>query len=488
MQNNDTYHIILINRYRIERELSHKAGRKTFLAQDTYSQDLVIIKILQFDSFFQWDNLKLFEREANTLKNLDHPAIPKYLNYFEVDEENIQGFALVQTYIDAPSLESTMQEGRKFSGVELIELAEKLLEILAYLHEQIPPVIHRDIKPSNILISNRSGHSIGDVYLVDFGSVQTVASKDNGTITIVGSYGYIPLEQFSGQTTTASDLYSLGMTLIYLITGVHPAELTQVNGRVKFSNNDLSNQFSRWLEKITYPYPDQRFESAKLAKTALTSKDGTSGDYLHLRPANSQVKLYRDRHKLEIVYEENYPLNIPGCLGCSSIFLLIIFSPVFLPLFMNYWILLLFFTGFLLSVFYLLRKASYQMKDKYYRVISIERDREIKVGSYYGKPSNIEWSERYSFFKNINLLVYNPGYTFDKYFDETGKEIRRGEVKVNPNLSIHAGHIEYPIGNQKLSPAELWWLGKELSDFFGLELQVIYPTPKVLPEQTCGGC
>ncbi len=478
MQNNDAHRITLINRYQTERELSQKAGRKTFLAQDTYSQDLVIIKILQFDRLFEWDDLKLFEREANTLKNLDHPAIPKYLDYFEVDDENICGFALVQTYIDAPSLDTVLKEGRKFSEVELIELAEKLLEILTYLHEQIPPVIHRDIKPSNILISNRSGNSIGDVYLVDFGSVQTVASKDNGTITIVGSYGYIPLEQFSGKTTTASDLYSLGMTLIYLITGVHPAELPQVNGRVEFSSSYISSKFFRWLEKITYPYPDKRFSSAKLAQTALTSKDGSSGDYLHLRPANSQVKLYRDCHKLEIAYEENYPLNISCSRGCLYGFFLITLlsiSPILWHLLMSSLMFLLFFTGFLFSGFHIFWNHYYQMTHKYYKVISIERNIAIKVGSYYGKPSNIKWSSRSSF-ESINLLAYNPGYTFDKYLDKAGREIRRGTVTVNPKLSIHAGHLEYSVANQKLSPAELWWLGQELSDFLDLELQIIYPT------------
>lgn len=85
-------------RYQIKHKLSKKAGRQTLLAEDIESQELVIIKILQFNSLFQWDDLKLFEREAKTLKNLDHPAIPKYLDYFEIDYEQIQGFALVQTY------------------------------------------------------------------------------------------------------------------------------------------------------------------------------------------------------------------------------------------------------------------------------------------------------------------------------------------------------------------------------------------------------
>lgn len=98
--------ITLLNRYQISEQLSHKAGRTTYLAQDIKSQNLVVIKILQFDSFFQWADLKLFERKAKTLKNLNYFAIPQYLDYFEIDDDNFRGFALVKTYIDAPSLET----------------------------------------------------------------------------------------------------------------------------------------------------------------------------------------------------------------------------------------------------------------------------------------------------------------------------------------------------------------------------------------------
>lgn len=480
---------ILADRYQICQKLSHKPGRQTFLAEDIHSQDLVVIKILQFDNFFQWQDLKLFEREGNILKNLDRPAIPKYLDYFEIDEENVKGFALVQTYIQAMSVETTIEKGRRFSEAEVIEFAEKMLDILIYLHEQIPPVIHRDIKPSNILIDNRSGNSIGDVYLVDFGSVQTLASKDNGTITIVGSYGYIPLEQFGGQTTTASDLYSLGMTLIYLITGVHPAELPQVNGRVKFSDSDLSSKFSRWLEKMTHPYLEKRFDSAKLAKTALKSKDGSSGDYLHLRPANSQVKLYRDRHKLEIVYqdiEENSQV-ISCYLSIIIVGLLGYFSG------WNFWTYLfygMFYLPPLLCVLNFFINLFFPNIDRCHRIASIDLNGSIKTGILQHEESRkVTWNKQTSLVKAINLLAYNPGYTFDRYLDETGTIIKRGEVKIQPKLSIYANHLEYQIGNLNLSQSELWWLGQELSDFLGIELQIIYPTPKVPPEQpSCGGC
>lgn len=486
-----TQQINIINRYRIQKQLSHKLGRSTYLAEDADTGDLVIVKTLQFNDSFQWDDLKLFEREAKTLKNIVHSAIPKYLDYFDINDANFRGFALVQTYIDAPSLEDIVREGRKFSEPELIELAEKLLDILAYLHQQNPPVIHRDIKPSNILINNRSGNSIGDVYLVDFGSVQTIAHKDNGTITIVGSYGYIPLEQFSGETTVASDLYSLGMTLIYLITGVHPAELPKLNGKVQFDKSNISQQFCLWLEKITYPYPDKRFESATTAKAALTQKEEASGNFLELKPKDSQIKLYRDRDKLEIVYQRDFNLNFPG--GCLlSIGKILVFFwivplvfTIKLPTFILFLLIIIIFNSFdLLPNYY--RKLLKNFKTNY-SIVSVKKNRTIKMGNFYKTKTNVNWNKD-SMIQSVNFLAYNPGYTFDQYLDNTGKEIRRGRVIIKPELSMYAGQTEFAIKSTQLSQAELWWLGKELSDFLDLELQIIYPTPKVPPESSCGGC
>ena len=290
---------ILVDRYRIRKKLSQKPGRQTFLADDLQSQNLVVIKILHFNLDFNWDDLKLFDREIQTLQNLNHQSIPAYLDHFELDIGDIHGFALVQNYIDAPSLQSTIESGRKFSESEIIELADKLLTILTYLHEQIPSVIHRDIKPSNILIT-RSKYKIGKIYLVDFGSVQVTAGKDSGTRTIVGSYGYMPLEQFGGQTTISSDLYSLGMTLIYLITGTHPAELPQQQGRVKFEAK-ISDKLMNWLIKITQPYPDLRFDSARAAQKSLNSNQiETDNRFEHFDRTETQVKIRRNNKRSKV--------------------------------------------------------------------------------------------------------------------------------------------------------------------------------------------
>jgi serine/threonine protein kinase len=487
---------ILVDRYHIREQLSQKAGRLTFLADDLQLQKLVIVKILRFDSDFQWDDLKLFEREALTLKNLDHPAIPKYLDYFDLEAVDIRGFALVQTYIKAPSLESIIKSGQKFSESEVIELADRLLSILTYLHEQLPPVIHRDIKPSNILLNNRSGNQIGDVYLVDFGSVQTAVSKEDGTITIVGTYGYIPLEQFGGQTTIASDLYSLGMTLIYLITGTHPAGLPYVNGQIKF-NAEISNRLHRWLEKMTQPHLDKRFDSDRSAQAALMSNDRTYGDFTSLKPARCKSKLYRDRELLEIILPRRVlkidsvtnrkikdTLDFISGLGC--LLLVAVFFTLFFVNFTMFGNLLglsifIFFLGCIVVSMIgevLNRTKKYWIDSHYKLVINNESiwvsDRTI----YQRNIDRILSIDRRSEFDSV---VYNPGYSFNEYIDGDSRVVKRGYVSIKPELQIYCESSQYLIGDN-LSQAELYWLGQEVSDFLNLELQIIYPTPKAPPE------
>ncbi|NJK68635.1 MAG: serine/threonine protein kinase [Microcoleus sp. SU_5_3] len=261
---------ILNDRYEINQQLSRKAGRQTLLALDRETGEQVVIKLLTFSSEFEWESLKLFERETQTLKTLSHPTIPKYLNSFELNEEDTKGFALVQTYIAAPSLESHIKSGRTFSEVEIKQIAESLLETLIYLHTQHPPVIHRDIKPSNVLLVNRSGNYVGQTYLVDFGAVQTAAFKNSDSFTVVGTYGYMPPEQFSGRTTPVSDLYSLGATLIYLVTGQHPANLMTDDLQLEFGQSTtLSPELTRWLQRLVQPTPSQRFANASEALEAL---------------------------------------------------------------------------------------------------------------------------------------------------------------------------------------------------------------------------
>jgi serine/threonine protein kinase len=462
---------ILADRYQIHEQLSSKAGRQTFLAQDLQSQDLVIIKVLRFGVSFQWDDLKLFEREASTLKNLAHPAIPQYLDYFELDLVDLRGFALVQTYLLAPSLETVVGEGRSFSEQDVTDIADRLLSILTYLHEQNPPVIHRDIKPSNILLSNRSAHSVGDVYLVDFGSVQTSANKDGGTVTIVGSYGYMPLEQFGGQTRAASDLYSLGMTLIYLLTGRHPAELIGTNGEIRFDRSNLSDQFARWLDKLIQPHLDKRFDSAKLAQTTLKSSNSWQ-ERLTYAPPNSKIEVNYHHNILEINFHKNILSNKQENDASGCVMFLSIMFIAFVYLF--YWVVataILFF--WCLAIVYLASRKS----NNIFRSIIINKktktlQKSIHTPEYQRLVNQrlLGLNEGSDIKSKVDLLVYYPGReSVDFLKVEEGEKASR----ILPELSIHMGKRECAISDEAFSAEELYWIGKELSVFLDLPLQTI---------------
>ena len=263
VRNNNFNREILQKRYEILQVLGKKAQRQTFLAYDMKIKKLVVVKLLTFKDDFVREDLKLFEGEAQTLKVLDHSRIPRYLDYFEFSYAGAQAYALVQNYIPGRSLAEYLQWGQKFTETEIKKIAKSLLETLVYLHKQLPPIIHRDIKPSNIIWSNR-------VYLIDFGCAQAVKNRTDDMFPIVGTCGYMPPEQLSGEATTASDLYSLGITLITLATGIQPTKLPRKKMRVAFEPMvKLSSGFINWLRWITETNLKKRSPSAEVALEAL---------------------------------------------------------------------------------------------------------------------------------------------------------------------------------------------------------------------------
>jgi serine/threonine protein kinase len=289
---------ILRERYKLKEKLGHYAGRQTWLAEDLIVQShLVIVKLLTFGDQVQWDDLKLFEREANTLKNLDHPRIPKYRDFFSIND-SIMWFCLVQEYIPGSSLRQLLEKGIKFSETEVKEIASSILEILGYLHELSPAVLHRDIKPSNLVLGED-----GQIYLVDFGAVQDKASAQGTTVTVVGTYGYAPIEQFGGRAVPASDLYGLGATLVHLLTGVWPGNLPQKNMKIQFSDRlSLSPQLVRWISTLIEPDVEKRFKSVREAVKALNLSNSQSAPSVKFRrPRSSRIKVYRSTDKLEII-------------------------------------------------------------------------------------------------------------------------------------------------------------------------------------------
>ena len=263
--------LILQEQYQLQQRLGRSApGRQTWLASDLTSHSEpadVIIKLLVFTDM-QWQDLKLFEREAQVLKTLDHPKIPHYRNYFQIDQNSpsaLSWWGLVQDYIPGESLQTLLDRNQRWSESEICRIAQEVLQILEYLHGLYPPVLHRDIKPSNLILDQAN-----QIWLVDFGAVQDQAAVTGISFTVVGTVGYAPLEQFWGRAVAASDLYALGATLIHLLTGVAPADLPQRDLRLQFSDRtNADSWFVSWLEKLTEPALEHRFATAHEARQAL---------------------------------------------------------------------------------------------------------------------------------------------------------------------------------------------------------------------------
>ncbi|BBD68781.1 serine/threonine protein kinase [Nostoc commune NIES-4072] len=457
---------ILGERYEVQQLLGKKAGRRTLLARDLQTQELVVIKLLSFGDDFEWDSLKLFEREAETLKSLSHPLIPQYLNYFEVNLPTIKGFALVQTYIRAKTLEQYLQSGRTFTEAEVKQIAKALLEILIYLHGLYPPVIHRDIKPSNILLGERSGNSVGQVYLVDFGSVQTILATETGTRTVVGTYGYMPPEQFGGRTVAASDLYSLGATLIYLMTGNHPADLPQKDFRIQFEvAANLSPSFSKWLKWMIEPSLEGRFSSAADAIAALEKPQVTNLPALVAsKPDGSKIQLTKNWDSLEIIippdgFHPSIVLTGVFVIAWNSFVLLWTIYALWAPFPVNIPF-ALFSLAFWVAGCSMVYKFFFNLFGRICLRLNAEQI-SLSWELFSWKFERPRPSPRQS----VNKLVYIP-----KHFIKGSQDTR---VAVPAQLYIYSGLQKYQISGNDVgikSEVELEWLAHELSEWLGLPI------------------
>jgi len=156
-----------------------------------------------------------FRQEAEMLAHLDHPNLPKVVDYF--DESNRS--CLVMEFIEGKSLEKHLEAaGQGLPEKPVLHWMIQVCQVLSYLHQQQPPIIFRDLKPSNIMLSNT-----GVVKLIDFGIARTYKVGKKKDTRTMGSENYAPPEQWGkGQTDVRSDIYALGATMYHLLTGRPP--------------------------------------------------------------------------------------------------------------------------------------------------------------------------------------------------------------------------------------------------------------------------
>lgn len=292
---------IVQGRYRIDHILGQGGIGITYAAEDLQTGDRVAIKALSFRRMNEWKVLELFNREAKVLAQLAHPAIPRYLDYFQVDSDRDRNFYIVQQLVEGKSLAQAIADGWHGSEEDIKQIAEQVLDILSYLHELKPPVIHRDIKPQNIILQPDR-----KIALVDFGAVQdSFRNTQVGGSTVVGTYGYMPPEQFRGKAVPATDLYALGATILFLLTGRSPTDLPEIKLKLSFRDSvSISSHFADWLDKMIEPALEDRFKTAQQSLQALQNPILPS---LESRISDLEVSHLLNRNSDRSVTKYQYP-------------------------------------------------------------------------------------------------------------------------------------------------------------------------------------
>ncbi|BBD53877.1 serine/threonine protein kinase [Planktothrix agardhii NIES-204] len=436
---------IIAQRYRIVTTLGEGGMGITYEAEDLTNYQRVAVKSVSLRQIKDWKILELFEREAKVLAHLHHPGIPKYLDYFHLDTDEDRQFYLIRELVSGDSLNTWLEKGWHPTEAEIKQIAVKILEILSYLHQLNPPIVHRDIKPQNIIRK-----ADGTVFLVDFGAVQDVYRNTISLSgTFVGTIGYMPPEQLRGKAYPASDLYSLGGTLLYLLTNRSPDELPQKRMKINFDSIvNISPEFADWLEMMLEPILEDRYQSATAALKALknnstiTSSNASQIQVCHKKPKGSRVKIQKTSRSLVV--------DIPPA-GFRVDYLFLWFFTIFwngmilLPVLSNG--ILFLFSPIILFVivgavsFYYLIWASFsktQIKIDQKEFI-IHKKLFFKIWISQGKTADLD-----------KILINNTGTTINE--------------KPVINCILYEGIIKHQFGSL-LEQQEKEWLVAEISDF-----------------------
>ena len=251
---------VLDGKYEILKKVGQGGMSIVYLAMDNRLNKQWAVKEIKNDGSKSTATLlKSLEREANILKDVDHPVLPRI-----VDIINENGtIYVVMDFVEGKPLSDVLKAEGAQDQNKVIEWGRALASALDYLHSMNPPIIYRDMKPSNVMLKPD-----GSVKLIDFGTAKEYIVENNADTTALGTRGYAAPEQFGDSqgrgiynTDARTDIYNLGATLYHLVTGKNPCEPPYEIKPIRQWNPTLSSGFEQIIIKCCQPSPEDRYQS-----------------------------------------------------------------------------------------------------------------------------------------------------------------------------------------------------------------------------------
>jgi tRNA A-37 threonylcarbamoyl transferase component Bud32 len=252
-------HILQDGRIKIIRQLAFGGLSAIYLAQIN-NLDLVVVKEAvtpnQTDETKQKQAEEYLDREARLLKKISHANIARVLDHFVEEKRHY----LILEHVNGQDLRQFVQQTGTVQPQVAVEWAITICSMLKFLHGQDPPIIHRDLTPDNLIRTNQ-----GEIILIDFGAANQFLGAATGTI--IGKQAYIPPEQLRGKTVLQSDIYALGCTIHYLLTGRDPTPLSL--SHLAVINTEADAKLDAIIAKCTAFECKERYQTAAEVETAL---------------------------------------------------------------------------------------------------------------------------------------------------------------------------------------------------------------------------
>ena len=246
---------VIDNKYEILKELGRGGMSIVYLAMDKRLNKQWAVKEIRKKGSGKNDEIVVNSllAEANMMKRLDHPALPRIVDIID----NGITIYVVMDYIEGESLDKILNEYGAQSEELVIGWAKQLCDALSYLHSQKPSIIYRDMKPANVMLKPE-----GNIKIIDFGIAREYKEQNLADTTVLGTKGYAPPEQYSGQTDPRSDIFAIGMTMHHLLTGIDPRN-GEPYAPVRQWNPELSEGIEMIIDKCVQPAAENRYQSCE---------------------------------------------------------------------------------------------------------------------------------------------------------------------------------------------------------------------------------